>query len=123
MNEYEFLSISEMADKFHAGVKEKLLNPVWGEWTYDYKTRCLCFRMDGDEDDYHINLSEIKVSSQILDWIFQLHCKIWMTDEAMRDLLEALRFLLNPQANYCSCGAELACDANTLLPKKPETNL
>jgi hypothetical protein len=120
MNKFEPKTFSEMFKEYSERRMEKMRNPVWGEWTFDYKTGCLCFRIDGTDDDYHICLSKINQSSQILDWIFQLNAKTWATPQIMKDLLEAMEFLLNPQANYCSFGINKPCDAKTVIPQKPE---
>lgn len=122
MNQEKFkcYTMQDLADLHDNHMSEKLNKPVWGKWTYDYDTECLCYNLCGKDDDYHFSLGNIKRSSQILDWIFQLNNKIWMSSQDMKDLIEALDFLLHPQAAYCSFGQDKICEAKTLLPKKPE---
>lgn len=50
---------------------------------------------------YAIPLGEIRNSSIMLDWIFQLNRKTWTTPLIMKKLLDALQYFLDPQANYC----------------------
>lgn len=120
MNKLIVKNLNELMQEHQATVIERLKNPVWGEWTYDYSSKCLCFRIRGDSEDYYIPLGKINKSSQILDWIFQLNAKTWATPEVMKDLLEALDFLLKPQANYCSFGTDKSCESETILPSKFE---
>jgi hypothetical protein len=64
----------------------------------------------GDRQMYWIDLERCLTPAQVLDWIFQVHKKTWMTAELLRTTLEALDCALNPQGSLCSCGlaAEIA---------------
>jgi hypothetical protein len=73
----------------------------WGNWTYDESNKTLDYR-NPDGDYYEIDLVRVRTSAAMLDWIFQLRHKCWITAQDLADLLEAFDDLLDPQANYCS---------------------
>jgi len=58
----------------------------------------------GDPEHYSIPLAEIKDSAKMLDWIFQLRMKTWVTNDIMGDLLTAFQDLYRPQATLCGAG-------------------
>lgn len=55
---------------------------------------------------YEIDLDRCQSSAAILDWIFQINGKTWTTPETMKDLLDLIEEVLNPQAYFCSWGTE-----------------
>ncbi len=55
---------------------------------------------------YEIDLKTCSDSAQILDWIFQLLTKAWMTEESMTEFLLLIMSILDPQRNFCSLGVE-----------------
>jgi hypothetical protein len=95
----------------------------WGEWTLDAERLCLVFRggpvtrgegsgvTEGVEryvaylGRYEIDLEQIRQSSRVLDWIFQVAGKTWATARVTRDLLNAFDSIFHPQRNLCSGGA------------------
>ena len=84
---------------------------TFGNWTYS--DGVLSYPVH-PHFDYHIYLTEITTSGQMLDTIFHIYAKNWGHD-AMPGLLEALDRLLHPQANYCSFGASKQADPFALL--------
>lgn len=84
---------------------------TWGNWQYDAKWMVLTFL----PEDYEIDLEECTTSAQLLDWIFQISNKTWMTEKDRSDMLLALNDLLRPQANLCSFGQNLKFDAKKHL--------
>jgi hypothetical protein len=54
----------------------------------------------------------------MLDWIFQLSAKRWMTAEDTTDLIEAFREIFDPQAHLCSFGMTREIDARSYLREK-----
>jgi hypothetical protein len=87
-----------MAKKIGSGSRK------WGRWRL--KRPYLVFWMDNREV-YWVDLREAKTSAQVLDWIFQLATKSWMTPQDKSDLLDALRACVDPQRNLCSWGREV----------------
>ena len=55
-------------------------------------------------------LNTFTSSAKILDWIFQLRQKTWVTDQDAADLLQAIQDIFSPQANYCSFGVDRTRD-------------
>jgi hypothetical protein len=104
----------------------------WGDWTLDTERLCLVYRAfpvalgDGSGrsqgvppytafwGDYEIDIERIRDSAAMLDWIFQIRRKGWATARVMRDLIEALNDIFEPQANLCSAG----CNKRIGNPKK-----
>ena len=50
---------------------------------------------------YEIDLERIRDSAALADWIFQIREKAWATSRVLRDLLNALDDVIDPQANLC----------------------
>lgn len=58
---------------------------------------------------YHygpIKFEDMRTSAQVLDWIFQLHQKTWMTPKLTKEFLSAINFVIYPQKYLCSNGFE-----------------
>ena len=82
----------------------------WGNWVFDAERLCLVFegrptvRGEGADQyvgylgSYEIDVEQIKQSSQMLDWIFQVG------HHRLSGLLDAFYSIFNPQRNLCSCG-------------------
>src|SRR5262245_30516631 len=75
----------------------------WGPWRYDARRLILGHR---DMPSYEIDLEALNSSARMLDIIFQVKSKTWCSGADAGHLLEALRWLLNPQGNLCSFGYE-----------------
>lgn len=73
----------------------------WGPWRLDAERLVLVF-IDG----YEIDIETINSSAEMLDWIFQIHRKVWATPQVMADLVQALKDIFDPQANLCSFGID-----------------
>lgn len=65
---------------------------------------------------YEVDLERCNTSAQMLDWIFQLQGKTWMTPELMREFLATLNracieiFQESVQGCFCSCGNNYQVD-------------
>jgi hypothetical protein len=59
---------------------------------------------EGHREWYWIDLERCVTPAQLLDWVFQVQGKTWMTPELLRVTVEALDCALYPQATLCSCG-------------------
>ncbi len=82
----------------------------WGKWVFDAERLCLVFegrptvRGEGADQyvgyfgSYEIDVEQIKQSSQMLDWIFQVGY------HRLPGLLDAFYSIFHPQRNLCSCG-------------------
>ncbi len=81
----------------------------WGNWELNLQNMSIEYFEDG-EWLYGVDLEECRTSAEILDWIFQVHTKAWITDKDRGDLLRALKDVLHPQANFCSGGQSKKAD-------------
>jgi hypothetical protein len=85
----------------------------WGDWHLDAKTLTLV--LDSGGHHYEIRLGTMTDSAHMLDWIFQLSNKNWVTNEIRGDLLRALHDLFHPQASLCGEGHDKKLDAQAHL--------
>lgn len=53
---------------------------------------------------YEIDLEGITESATMLDWIFQLRKKHWVTNEVIGDLISAFQDIFDPQLTLCGSG-------------------
>lgn len=83
---------------------------TWGRFTF--RRDNLTLEHSGG---YYIDLERCKNSAQLLDWIFQIEGKTWMTVEDKGHLIEALQDLLYPQQNLCSFGTDKRMNATKYL--------
>lgn len=74
-------------------------------WRWD-RDRASLRKMHGDDIVYTVPLFDMRTSADMLDWIFQLRQKTWMSDAAMGAIIFALDELLRPQACLCGQGME-----------------
>jgi hypothetical protein len=88
---------------------------TWGDWHLDASTLSLV--LDSEGHHYAIPLGKMTDSAHMLDRIFQLSKKSWVTNEIRGDLLRAFHDLFNPQATLCSGGHDKKLDAKAHLRK------
>ncbi|HZL33897.1 MAG TPA: hypothetical protein VFC78_01225 [Tepidisphaeraceae bacterium] len=69
-------------------------------WKWNARDRTLGY------GGYQLDLGAVQNSAQILDWIMQVSDKPWASPAVVVALLESLRSILDPQANFCSGGRE-----------------
>jgi len=83
--------------------KKRKLKTHWGPWAYDAQTLELVTDKGGYE--YRIDLEDCTSGDQVLDWIFQLQGKNWMTPSDIGYLVEAFADLFrSAQGNLCPFG-------------------
>ena len=83
----------------------------WGAWRLETKTRHLVLTWKNNPEHYYILLDEITTCAKMLDWIFQLRAKSWVTNDIIGDLVSAFDDLFDPQANLCSGGMDKSLNA------------
>jgi hypothetical protein len=100
----------------------------WGRWVFIQWNLTLVLTHDGivrntkeseklfDLDE--IDLEEMRDSAEMMDKIFQIHRKSYVTAQDMLDLLKALEYIFNPQANLCSGGQHKTIDATEHLQER-----
>jgi hypothetical protein len=91
----------------------------WGDWTLDAKQNLLVLdtEIKGRNHHYEVNLLNIKDSAHMLDWIFQLRPKAWVTNDVMGDLLNAFYDTFRPQTFLCGGGSDKKLDAASHLQR------
>jgi len=82
----------------------RLANMV--HWRYDKELNTLNQVEDGVETGYEIDLDECQTCAGLLDWIFQITGKVWVTPGALSEMLWAFMIILKPQARMCSGGID-----------------
>ena len=63
------------------------------------------FLQDGREI-YWVDTDRCGTCAELLDWIFQLHGKAWVSPEVMFDFLTLVQVHIAPQSTMCSMGVE-----------------
>jgi hypothetical protein len=87
----------------------------WGRLTFDAERLCLVFDANpavrgADEGryvafiGYEADLERLRTSAAVLDFIFQIHGSIRGMNDGIRDFVNAIDDLLDPQATLCSFG-------------------
>jgi hypothetical protein len=88
----------------------------WGRWILDAERLCLVCdgspAIRGNDCDryvafmgYEADLERLRTSAAVLDFIFQIHGSIRGANNGIRDFINAIDDLLQPQATLCSGGA------------------
>ena len=103
---------------FDVEMPEPVNGDRWGYWELDTTELTLTFDPSDHGREYWIRLDTINTSAQMLDWIFQLSGKTWMTPKDRADLLDAFEDILDPQATLCSGGESKTLNAKEYLRKK-----
>lgn len=73
----------------------------WGKWEFDAESLVLKDRENG-RNEYEVDLESITSSAAMLECIFQVDIKTWLSREDIGNLIEALDNLLDPRVNLCS---------------------
>jgi hypothetical protein len=92
----------------------------WGSWhleVNDPESPVLSLRVNGRER-YYIDLHGIHGSAEMLDWIFQLRMKTWVTNDIIGDLISAFQGIFRPQQTLCGAGVDKKLDAKSFLKKR-----
>lgn len=85
---------------------------VWGKWTLNTSDYCLEHPGLGCLP-YKIPLEEFRNSAIILDWIFQLSEKTWMTSDDKGDLVQAILDIFG--RDVCAGGVSSTIDPQEIL--------
>jgi hypothetical protein len=84
----------ELEDKLHD-------KQQWGRWIFNANNLTL---VQSENTWYEIDLETITDSAEMLDWIFQMAQKSWVSTEDLGNLIRGFEDLFSPQANLCSGG-------------------
>lgn len=72
------------------------------------------FTYDNGTELYYVPLDRCRTCAELLDWIFQLHGKGWMTPAQMHAFLSLVRDAIDPQRHMCTFGIGRQIDAVAL---------
>jgi hypothetical protein len=86
----------------------------WGEWEYNNRT----FVITHLRAKYEVDLERCATSAQMLDYIFHVAGKAWITPKDLGDLVQALDDLLSPQGTLCGFGEDKTLDVKKHLLKE-----
>jgi hypothetical protein len=86
---------------------------IWGDWQLASDSFTLV--LQSGRHHYEVDLEDITDSAKMLDWIFQLRMKSWVTNDIIGDLISAFQDLLRPQNTICGQGINSAIDAKDWL--------
>jgi hypothetical protein len=75
----------------------------WGAWEFNPDTLTM---VHSSYRFYEIHCDEIHTSAEMLDKIFQVSAKRWVTAKDQADLIEAFREIFNPQFVLCPGGSD-----------------
>lgn len=98
-------------------ISRPVLHKHWGGWQFVRSNYTLIHL---DAPYYEIDLDRIHDSATMLDFIFQVTSKEWMTIEDRINLIEAFREIFDPQANLCSWGQSKEIEPVSFLREKYE---
>lgn len=84
-----------------------------GAWAFDAKRLVLFHK---DRASYEIDCEQIKTSQHLLDWVFHLRGKSWVSPEDIVDLLDLMNDLVDARES-------LAARNNGVLPADAWTRL
>lgn len=98
----EFLTMSDLAKENADRVKETIRKAQFGPWKWDIDGGQLIH----EETGYWVDFERMSSSAELLDWIYQLADKAWVTPEVLYHFIQATNFIVRPQANLCSSGVE-----------------
>lgn len=70
----------------------------FGQWIVDTQNLVI------EHQYYSIPLGRLLDSAEILDFLAQVNMKTWATADTVRDLLNAIDYCIDLQANVCSSG-------------------
>lgn len=79
------------------------IQPHGWSWNRD---RAVLRKQRDDDTLYSVPLADMTTSANMLDWIFQLRQKTWVSDAEMGAIIYAMDELLCPQGCLCSNGIE-----------------
>jgi hypothetical protein len=89
----------------------------WGDWALEAdgsSSPYLVLKINRRRK-YAIDLYSIDGSAEMLDWLFQLRMKSWVTNDIMGDLLSAFQDIFRPQQMLCGAGKDKYLDAKSFL--------
>ncbi|MBY4641588.1 hypothetical protein K6L44_16680 [Gluconacetobacter entanii] len=88
---------------------------TWGNWQLNLKNACLEHPGPGVQP-YQIYLGDITSSASILNWIYQMKEKTWMTSDDVSDLVKAFYDIFG--RGVCGDGVSHSFNPENILSAK-----
>jgi len=88
-------------------LKKRIIHNQWGRWRYDPTTHCLHIRKlyRTATHSYEVDLDRCDTGSKLLDWIYQVKNKNWISPDDISSLVYAVEDILGSvQGTLCSGG-------------------
>ena len=104
--------------KWEELLKEKIKKNNWGRWKYNPETHCLEITkyIGNIKYWYEVDLIRCNKSSKLLDWIYQVQGKSWISPDDVADLIYAVDDILGDvQSKLCSNGSNKEFDVKQYL--------
>ncbi|MFC1861503.1 hypothetical protein ACFLYL_04460 [Chloroflexota bacterium] len=100
--------------------KAKIQKNKWGRWKYNHGTHCLevVKLLGGHKFRYEVDLNRYNTGAKLLDWIYQVQGKNWISPDDVADLVYSLDDIVNVQSELCSGGENLKFDFNKYLSER-----
>ena len=90
----EIMSIQEILEQAEQAERVFLQNPVIGDVSYDRISNCILINT-GLNYDYDVAIERLDNRKEILNWIFHLNRKAWMTSEKMGDFIKMISTIID----------------------------
>ncbi len=69
------------------------MQKTWGRWTFNPKNACLEIEAGAGGSLYQTPMDKIDNSARILDWVFQLEEKTWISPQDLKDFVRAIAYI------------------------------
>ena len=92
----------ELGKRVYEELDERLTSG-WGKWTLDLETNVLVHQ---ERADYEVDLDRMATTTEVLDWIFHLTGKNWLTEEDLGHLVRAVAGILRVRFHRGELGQE-----------------
>lgn len=96
---------------------KKVKTVRFGNWVYDSVVKVLRFENGNRCDYYEVDVEQIDSSSVMLDKIFTVAGKPWITTTDLGMFVKALDSLFTPMATLCSYGFSYKINPTDVLDK------
>jgi len=101
--------------------KAKIKENKWGRWKYNPGTHDLEIvkQLGGHKFTYGVDLDRCNTGAKLLDWIYQVQGKNWISPDDVADLVYAVEDILDVvQSKLCSFGRNMDFDVNHYLSER-----
>ena len=108
-------------EESEARFKDKIKKNRWGRWQYNPSSHCLEIvkQKGGHKFTYEVDLNRCNTGAKLLDWIYQVQGKNWISPDDVADLVYAVDDILDVvQSKLCSGGENMEFNVNHYLSER-----